>query len=77
MVPDAPGDEARRALLRRWNYWLVFEVRDADDMIVVLSLGSRHDQGCAPQGTRPFVRSAAGYRPGGTRFDQYLGRRRP
>lgn len=40
IVPDAPGGEARRALLRRWSYWLVFEVRDADDTVVVLSLWS-------------------------------------
>jgi plasmid stabilization system protein ParE len=42
IVPDAPGGEAGRALLRRWRYWLVFEVREADDAIVSLSAWNTH-----------------------------------
>ena len=40
VVPDAPGGEARRALIRRWHYWLVFEIREADATIVILSVWS-------------------------------------
>ena len=40
IIPDAPGGEARRALLRLWSYWLVFETREADDVIVILSAWS-------------------------------------
>ena len=37
-IPDAPGGEARRALIRPWQYWLIFEVRELDATIVVLAL---------------------------------------
>lgn len=40
VVPGAPGGQARRALLRRWSYWLVVEIRDADETIVMLSVWS-------------------------------------
>ena len=37
-IPDAPGGEARRALIRPWQYWLIFEVRELDATIVVFAL---------------------------------------
>jgi hypothetical protein len=39
-VPTHPEREARRASLRRWSCWLVFEVRVAKHAIVTLSAWS-------------------------------------
>lgn len=37
-VPGEGSLAARRALLRRWGYWLIFELREGDAELLVLSL---------------------------------------
>ena len=44
-VPDVPGNEVRRGLVRRYGYWVIYEIRPGE--IVVLSVwhGSREPRG--------------------------------
>lgn len=44
-VPSLGPPEVRRALIRRWGYWLVYQVREGDVVILAVWHGRRSPDG--------------------------------
>jgi len=40
-VPDVPGNEVRRGLVRRYGYWVIYELRPEDLLVLSVWHGSR------------------------------------
>ena len=45
LLPEAPGDEVRRALLPRWGYWLIFELRGDGELVLLAMWHSQRRPG--------------------------------
>ena len=37
-VPGSSKRNLRRAFLRRWGYWLIYDVAEGDESVIVMSL---------------------------------------
>jgi len=48
-VPGAEPPEVRRALLRRWGYWLVYDLRGDEIVVLALWHGRRSPGGWRPR----------------------------
>ncbi len=44
-VPDIPGDEVRRGLVRRYGYWIIYEIRSEDLLVLSVWHGNREPGG--------------------------------
>lgn len=44
-VPDVPGNEVRRGLVRRYGYWIIYEIRSEDLLVLSMWHGRREPQG--------------------------------
>lgn len=44
-VPHISGDEVRRGLVRRYGYWIIYEIRSADILVLSIWHGNREAEG--------------------------------
>ena len=44
-VPDVEGNEVRRGLVRRYGYWVIYETRDEDLLVLSVWHGARRPEG--------------------------------
>jgi plasmid stabilization system protein ParE len=43
-VPELPGDEVRRGLVRRCGYWIIYEIRPLDLLVLSVWHGNREPE---------------------------------
>jgi plasmid stabilization system protein ParE len=44
-VPEVSGNQVRRGLVRRYGYWIIYEIRAKDLLVLSVWHGSREPQG--------------------------------
>jgi plasmid stabilization system protein ParE len=44
-VPDVLGNEVRRGLVSRYGYWIIYEIRQGDILVLAIWHGKREPEG--------------------------------
>src|SRR5947207_14163721 len=44
-VPEVTGNEVRRGLVRRYGYWIIYEIRAEDLLVLAVWHGAREPEG--------------------------------
>jgi len=44
-VPEAPGNEVRRGLVRRFGYWIIYEILPEEILVLSVWHGAREPEG--------------------------------